>query len=299
MGTLVKAILTEISKKGRCNMKWLNDYRMRLMLVGFVAVIVLCGGNVKADFVFGEPTDMGPTINSSSGPSGPGSPSFSTDGLEMYFDSQSRPGGYGGYDIWVATRNTVDEDWGTPVNLGPPVNSSDRDGCPCISSDGLTLYFDSIRPGGFGSKDLCVATRRSKSEPWSEPLNLGPVVNSPSPDYFPELSADGLSLYFESTRPGGSAEYTVWVTTRKTKYDPWEEPVDLGLGDAGSPNISSSGLVLFFCSIRSGGFGNLDMWVTRRATVSDPWGTPVNLGPKVNTSYEDGYGRLSPDDSSL
>ena len=280
----------------------LNCAKIKVMLVGFVAAIVLFGGRAKADFTFGEATDLGPTINTSSGA---GSPSFSNDSLVMYFDSENRPGGYGGFgiwggfDIWVATRKTVDDDWGTPVNLGSPVNISGRDGCPCISSDGLTLYFDSIRPGGSGSNDLYVATRRSTSEPWSEPVNLGPQVNSAFMDYFPEVSPDGLLLYFESTRPGGSAEYTVWVTTRKTKDDPWGQPIDLGLGDAGSPNISSNGLVLFFCSIRPGGFGRLDMWVTRRANLSDAWATPVNLGPKVNTPHDDGYGRLSPDGSSL
>ena len=57
MGTLVKAILTEIPKKGRCKMKWLDAYRMRLTFVGFVATIVF-GGSANADFVFGEPTKI-------------------------------------------------------------------------------------------------------------------------------------------------------------------------------------------------------------------------------------------------
>ena len=46
-------------------MKQLDGYRNRLVLVGLVAAIVLGGGNANADFVFGEPTNLGPTVNSS------------------------------------------------------------------------------------------------------------------------------------------------------------------------------------------------------------------------------------------
>jgi hypothetical protein len=86
-------------------MKWLNCYRMRFMLIVFVAAIIIDGGSTKADFTFGEPTNLGPTVNSSSGDS-PGC--FSSDGLEMYMDS-SRPGGSGSWDIWVTTRETIAE----------------------------------------------------------------------------------------------------------------------------------------------------------------------------------------------
>jgi N-acetylneuraminic acid mutarotase len=54
----IKAILTEISKKGRWKMKWLNDHRMRIGLVGFLAAIVISAGNVKADFVWTQKADM-------------------------------------------------------------------------------------------------------------------------------------------------------------------------------------------------------------------------------------------------
>jgi N-acetylneuraminic acid mutarotase len=58
MEKLIKAILTKISKKGRWNMKLLNSEKMRMMLVGFLAAIVVGGGNVKADFTWTQKTDM-------------------------------------------------------------------------------------------------------------------------------------------------------------------------------------------------------------------------------------------------
>jgi hypothetical protein len=47
---------------------------------------------------------------------------------------------------------------------------------------------------------------------WSEPVNLGPVVNSPELDINPSLSADGLRLYFVSQRPGGFGLNDIWVS---------------------------------------------------------------------------------------
>ena len=63
--------------------------------------------------------------------------------------------------------------FGTPVNLGPTVNSSSDDANPCISNDGLTLYFNSDRAGGIGGMDLWQSTRVEATNPWSTPTNLG------------------------------------------------------------------------------------------------------------------------------
>jgi hypothetical protein len=83
------------------------------------------------------------------------------DGLEMILSS-GRLGSVGptrNEDLWVSTRESTDDPWGAPVNLGPVVNSPFFDGAPALSRDGTTLYFFSERPGGFGKRDLYVATR--------------------------------------------------------------------------------------------------------------------------------------------
>ena len=137
-------------------MERLNGYRMKLVVVGCVASVVIGNKFAKADFTFGEPTNLGPSINSSAREQGP---SISSDSLELYFMSQ-RSGGYGDWDIYVAERETVADDWGTAVNLGSTINSTFRDGQPEISADGLSLFFDSDRPGGQGSSDLWMTTQR-------------------------------------------------------------------------------------------------------------------------------------------
>ena len=86
---------------------------------------------------------------------------ISRTGLEMFISSDvsGRVGGIGGQDLWESTRASRSDDWSTPLNLGPTVNSPSFDGAPALSFDGSTLYFYSNRPGGTGLNDLYCTTR--------------------------------------------------------------------------------------------------------------------------------------------
>jgi hypothetical protein len=155
---------------------------------------------------WGAPVNLGPTVNNSASE---GCPAISTDGLEIYFWSD-RPGGSGNTDLWMATRATIEGDWSTPVNLGPTVNSSAAEECSDILAGSLSLFLVSRRSGGAGSSDLWVTTRPAITEPWGPPVNLGPAVNSSANDTGPVLSADGSTLYFSSSRPGGIGSGDLW-----------------------------------------------------------------------------------------
>lgn len=277
-------------------MKRLNDSRIALRALAFVLALVLTARSARADFTFGTPTNLGSTVNSSSSE---WPPSISGDGLSLFFCSD-RPGGYGNRDIWVSTRPTVSDPWSDPVNLGPNVNSSSKEAFPSISADGLSLFFESTRSGGYGRHDLWVTKRPTTSEPWGAPVNLGPTVNSSYEDATPGISADGLSLLFESDRPGGYGDFDIWVTTRPTDSEPWGTPVNMGPtvnspAWDGGPNISVDGLSLYFWSDRVGGHGRNDIWLTTRETIFEDWGTPVNPGSSLNTSSYDDPGSISPD----
>src|SRR5437879_9442080 len=85
--------------------------------------------------------------------------------------------------------------WSDPVNLGPVINSSASTSRqrPGISSDDLSLYFSSDRPGHYGGgDDLWVSHRASVNDPWGEPQNLGPAINDPNSTATsgPNLSTD-------------------------------------------------------------------------------------------------------------
>jgi Tol biopolymer transport system component len=194
--------------------------------------------------------------------------------------------------------------FGEPVSVRStiPVLIPEDDEIYCFSYDYLEMYFGSPRPGGQGELDLWVSKRASKEEDWGPPENLGPAVNSPEWDYYASISADGLSLYFASSRPGDPPAYDdLYVTTRATRSDPWGPAVNLGppVNVSGAqerfPWISPDDLELYFMCGRSGGYGSSDIWVARRTTKHDPWEQPVNLGPVVNSPYGESHLSLSSD----
>ena len=265
-------------------------------LVLMAVVIADCCRCVRADFTFGEPVNLGPGINTSYSD---GLACIAPDGLSLYFIS-NRPGGSGAHDLYVVTRGSEDEEWSEPANLGGTVNSNAEEFFSCISSDGLTLYFDSTRPGGRGARDLWGTTRPSPDAAWTSPVNLGSPINSAYDDVSPNFSADGLTLLFSSSRSGGRGSYDLYICTRPSPDASWSAPANLGAPINSAyldvaPSLSSDGLTLFFHSIRPGGFGSYDLYYSRRETLDAPWSDPVHLGHTVNSSYAELGPSLSAD----
>lgn len=124
---------------------------------------------------------------------------------------------------------------------------------------------------------------------WSEPVNLGPQINSSQRELSATLSPDGLSMYIGSTRAGGLGGQDIWVSRRACSECEWEAPVNLTIVNSpandGDPFISKDGHRLFFASNRDGGYGNDDIYVSHRTSTKDDftWGPPINVGPPINT----------------
>jgi regulation of enolase protein 1 (concanavalin A-like superfamily) len=242
--------------------------------------------------------NLGPNVNTGCHE---GSPDISADGMTLYFDARGRPGGLGGWDIWMSQAKTPHQDFAPAAALPAPVNSPSDESGPCLSDDGLTLYFASTRPGGNGDFDLWVATRESTKDPWGEPVNLGPTVNSPYSDNHPSISADGMTLYFDSCRPGvpgRSGGNDIYMAKRATVTDPWGEPEPLAVNTEGheySPEIARDGLTLYYDSPRAG----RDIWVTQRDDPNEAWGKGVPLGPPFNTPGIDTDPSLAADGTLL
>jgi hypothetical protein len=94
-------------------------------------------------------------------------PNVRKDGREVVFSS-NRAGGFGGQDIWSATRANPDAPWGPAVNLGSGVNTGSGETRPSLSHDALQLLFGRAGPvgtaeGGTGLADVYV-TIRDKSD---------------------------------------------------------------------------------------------------------------------------------------
>lgn len=95
------------------------------------------------------------------------------------------------------------------VNLGASV----ADNRPSVTHDGLTMFFDSVRPGNIGGPDLYMSTRESTSDPWGAPTHLA-NLSADNFDARPFISWDGTFLTFSSTREGAVAP-DMWFTTRE------------------------------------------------------------------------------------
>ena len=201
-------------------------------------------------------------------------PALSRDGHWLFFAS-TRPGGLGGFDIWVSWRAHTHDDlaWLPPVNLGPGVNGVAGDFGPShFENDELgvpTLFFASTRPGGAGGVDI-----------YRSELTLsgafGPAVpvaelNTPQNDFRPTIRADGLEVILDSNRPGSQAR-DLWASTRATPTAVWSTPVNLGSVVNGPFNdslaaLSPDGSTLVFTSDRADGFGfgGSDLYITWRS----------------------------------
>lgn len=224
-----------------------------------------------------------------------GCPSISRDGLRLFFAS-NRAGGYGGLDIYISTRASVDDPWGAPVNAGAPINTSGDEFCPTPRRDGHGLLFVSTRAGGCGGSDI-YSTRWHPLHGWAEPVNLGCDVNSAADEASPFPVGD--EFYFSSTRSGTSKIYVAPIGDDGSIGEPVLAP---GLNSSASdarPNLRRDGLEIFFDSTRAGGCGGADLWTSTRVSTSDPWTTPTDLGCDVNSSANDLRASLSWDGTHL
>ena len=130
--------------------------------------------------------------------------SVAADGT-IYFYS-TRDGSLGRGDIWRSSAS--DGGYGEPVNLGPPVNSalSQPDLWISPSQEWMILVITD-HPEGYGGDDLYLSEFRDGA--WTEPVNLGPAVNTAEYEYGPFVDATGTWLYFVSHRTGGGDIYRI------------------------------------------------------------------------------------------
>ncbi len=215
----------------------------------------------------------------------------------QYFPIVSVDGSYLIYTRRLGTTSEYDEDlvisrkdesgdWSTPASISENINSEFNEGTCTLSADGRTLIFTSCYGRrGFGSCDLYISEKNGGE--WSNPVNLGPNVNSSSWDSQPSLSADGRTLYFISNRGGGVGRRDIWVSYKSDDND-WKKPVNMGrsintAGDEVSPFIHPNNKVLYYSTNGLPGFGGFDIYYSNR---EDNWLAPINLGAPINNGQD-------------
>lgn len=132
---------------------------------------------------------------------------------------------------------------------------------PALSPSGRKLYFVSDMPGGFGGTDLYVC--EDQGGHWSEPVNLGPAINTPFSETNPFVAADG-TLYFSSNGHPGLGGLDIFMATKGA------EGAIVGAMNLGAPVNSPKddfGFIIdavnkrgYFTSNRPGGAGGDDIY---------------------------------------
>jgi outer membrane protein OmpA-like peptidoglycan-associated protein/Tol biopolymer transport system component len=232
------------------------------------------------DYVF-APQNMGDSINSTALEY---FPSLTIDGSKMIFTRRIHD------DEDFYESNFINGHWSLAKPLGGKINTNLNEGAQNISQDGQLLVFTGCNyPEGEGSCDLYFSIRTNTG--WSEPQNLGPVVNTDFWESSPSLSPDKKDLYFSSSRAGGFGGKDIWVTHRLPSGK-WSTPENLGeavntSGDEGCPFMHADNETLYFNSNGHPGYGMTDLFFSKKVNDSS-WTVAENLGYPINTIDDEG-----------
>jgi hypothetical protein len=248
-------------------------------------------------------------------PSRTDNPTLTGDLLEIYFTTD-RVSGNG--DVWFATRATATAPFGTPAPV-TIANGDSFETSSAISTDGLTLWFGSDRPGGVGANDIWVTQRATRAAAWSTPVNVL-ALNSPADDIPRPPGEHALVMPMASTRatgasPASGGNYQTYLAARSTTGAPFEAPVKIPYLDQDDRStvdgfLTDDGLTMFFSSAplaelgdaevsaADAGVGHSDLFVAWRLSTSAPFLVTQPLDD-LNTAADERDPWLSPDGKTL
>jgi len=170
-----------------------------------------------------------PVIASFSGQHSDLEPFLSTDGRRLYFAS-NRPVSKDStlmknYDLWMVSRDHLKDEWSTPVNLGPTVNTMSNEFYPAVSARG-NLYFTSDRPGSLGKDDLYVSVWMD--EAYQTPRALSESINTEGYEFNAFIAPDESFLIFSGyNRTDGLGSADLYISYQQ-ENSTWTPAINLG-----------------------------------------------------------------------
>lgn len=149
--------------------------------------------------------------------------SVSPDGNFMFYSGCNFQNSLGSCDIYYSIR--TEEGWSDPINLGKNVNTQYWESQPYMSSDGVTLFFVSNRPDGYGGSDIWY-TKLLKDGTFSKAKNLGNRINTPKDEFSPFIHFNANTLYFASDGYNGVGGFDIYKVNLLDKNS---KPQNLGV----------------------------------------------------------------------
>lgn len=127
---------------------------------------------------------------------------------------------YGSRDIYVSFRQ-ANGHFSEPMNLGPTINTKFEESDVMLAADNKTLYFVSLGHPGYGGADVFMSIRQDDSwTNWSEPVNLGPGINTDSHERGYSISASGEYIYYSTKKISGNQDLFRLPFPKQLQPDP-------------------------------------------------------------------------------
>ncbi len=165
-------------------------YFSRCNAPGSIGNCDLYVATLNKDSVWSHVKNLGPNVNSTGWES---HPSVSHSGDTLFFAS-NRFGGFGLSDIYFSVKDKKGI-WGRAQNAGPVINTVKSEVSPFFHHKYNVLYFSSDgQPLNFGDFDIYKSYRQKNN--WSEPRNIGPLVNGAGSEYYFTIDSKSHDLYY-------------------------------------------------------------------------------------------------------
>ena len=217
----------------------------------------VCSEKIDGDFLVGKALSDPFNVESNEGGA-----SITIDNKILYYTKCVRnQKGYNNCDIYYVDR--IFDRWSEVKMFSGEVSSADSwESQPSVSFDGNTIIFASDRVGGYGKTDLYEIIKINDS--WSEPRNLGSIINSSEYEKSPYLHTDGKTLFFASTNFPSLGGFDIFYS-RKDSLGSWQRPVNIGFPintsfDEISLFVTTDGEKAYFSSNHLDGVGGWDVY---------------------------------------
>ncbi len=208
---------------------------------------------------------------------------ISTDGSTLFLYKSS-----GGNNLYASSLEG--ETYTMPLRLPNNINDGLKQSSASLTFDKRTLYFTSIRDEGYGKQDIYYSIKNAKDK-WSDPVNIGAVINTPYDEEGVYITPDGKSLYFSSKGHNSMGGFDIYKSTFEDEH--WTNPVNLGY-PVNTPDddvfftMAGSGQRGYYSSKKKFGFGDQDLYIITFLGAAKPLklgSDKVLLAWEANTDY--------------